>query len=65
MWVISECDLGYRGINCSLTCPLNHYGHLCLSRCDCLPYQYCDIEVGCRSKETSTLSTESGIVNCE
>lgn len=31
-----ECPIGYIGVNCSDTCTLTFFGHLCSFRCECL-----------------------------
>ncbi|XP_062591343.1 scavenger receptor class F member 2-like isoform X2 [Saccostrea cucullata] len=54
-----ECDPGYRGTNCSATCPANYFGQRCGQKCDCLPFQYCNAKSGCQCNETSASCPDS------
>lgn len=43
-----ECNSGYTGIGCTLTCLYPLYGKDCQQICDCSRME-CDFEFGCRS----------------
>ena len=56
--IFKECEPGYHGTNCSLTCPEHYYGRLCLEPCDCDSDKYCDSSVGCLCKNNSVNCTD-------
>lgn len=49
----SECNPGYTGENCSLTCIYGYFGLQCNERCFCSPDEYCDPARGCLCTSTS------------
>ena len=55
-----ECDPGFYGDNCSLTCPTNYYGLRCGNKCHCSSEKYCDHVRGCLCKQSSINCTEEG-----
>ena len=55
-----ECDPGFYGDNCSLTCPTNYYGLRCGNKCHCSSEKYCDHVRGCLCKQSSFNCTDEG-----
>ncbi|XP_078337783.1 multiple epidermal growth factor-like domains protein 10 isoform X2 [Crassostrea virginica] len=53
-----QCEPGYHGTNCSLTCPEHYYGRLCREHCNCDSDKYCDSSVGCLCKNNSVNCTD-------
>ncbi|XP_061196787.1 uncharacterized protein LOC133205062 [Saccostrea echinata] len=47
-----SCEPGTYGINCSESCPDDHYGERCLSVCNCTEGKFCDKRVGCIKQST-------------
>ncbi|XP_062577017.1 cell death abnormality protein 1-like [Saccostrea cucullata] len=54
-----ECDPGFRGINCSSSCPNNYFGRRCFHKCECSSFQYCDSRRGCLCNVTSENCTDA------
>ena len=61
-WNLIECDPGFRGENCSKTCPDGYYGRKCIEKCNCnSDTQFCHHVCGClqRSKTTDYITTNN------
>lgn len=52
--VISACESGSYGCNCSEPCPNGYYGQQCYHVCDCPDKQSCDPIVGCTNITMTT-----------
>ena len=52
--VISACESGSYGCNCSEPCPYGTYGQGCYHVCDCSDEQFCDPVVGCTNNSRTT-----------
>ncbi|XP_062603517.1 uncharacterized protein LOC134265298 [Saccostrea cucullata] len=60
-----ECRPGFRGFDCNLTCPLNHYGPGCRTQCNCNNVsEYCHHICGCISNRTKPLVIDN-VTNME
>ena len=49
-----ECDPGFRGENCSKTCPDEYYGKKCNNKCNCNDTQFCHHVCGCLPSSNTT-----------
>ena len=50
-----ECDPGFRGENCSKTCPAEYYGRRCENECNCNnDTQLCHHVCGCLQRSITT-----------
>ena len=61
-WNLIECDPGFRGENCSKTCPDGYYGRKCIEKCNCnSDTQFCHHVCGClqRSNTTDNITTNN------
>ncbi|XP_062577796.1 uncharacterized protein LOC134239636 [Saccostrea cucullata] len=60
-----ECRPGFRGFDCNLTCPENHYGPRCNMPCNCNNIsEYCHPVCGCISNLTKPLMIDN-VTNTE
>ena len=54
MYLLSGCQAGMRGLDCSIECEKGSYGINCLFQCNCSINEICDNKLGCIAKGTSS-----------
>lgn len=53
VWFLSECNPGYSGPGCVISCPFPLYGENCQNICKCSATKYCNFIYGCLESKYS------------